>query len=313
MKTRIALTTLAAALVLTGCGRALPGAAGRTASAVRAHALGGWQAPVMLDDFNRRHAYGLYAPDHHPFFKPLVFTFVGLRGGANTALELLAPAQETQPRKGFVMREDLDATGSFLPPDGDDNSKPAAHVKLNFRWNVNGAVAQDPAIFAMVAFQLAKKTASGDESSIGLAYAWTNDKYCPGQILKTVIGEGEDALPTRVIVLRSGTGFGPKPCGANILDDMMAQSVVETRSLEQDLATIQGRLPYDAGGNDAAAAANGQADRTGCPGGPAMEGADAYNSEIYGIEKIGAGADMPQVICAHALIDDIGMQLKFDR
>jgi hypothetical protein len=314
---RLALTSLTCALLLAGCGRGLPG----TATAAASHGLrvkaAGWQDPVVLDDFNRRHAYGVYAPDHHPFFKPLVFTMVGLRGGANTALELLAPDQETQPRKGFVLREDLEETGLFLPPNGDDNSKPAAHVRLNFRWAVNGAVTQDPAIFAMVAFQLAKRTAEGGEASIGLAYAWTNEKYCPGQILKTVIGEGEDAVPTRVIVLKAGTGFGPKPCGATILDEMMSQSTVEQRSMEADLAYIQGRLPFDAGGNDAAATASGQADRTACPPPGQMAllgvGEPPINTDILGIEKCGAGADMPQAICAHALIDDLSMQLKFEK
>jgi hypothetical protein len=116
-----------------------------------------------------------------------------------------------------------------------------------------------------------------------------------------------------VIVLRSGTGYGPKPCGASILEDMLAQSQVEQRSLEQDLAYIQGRLPFDAGGNDAMAAANGQGDRTTCPAPAMIEGGDAFNTEIYGIEKVGAGADMPQVICAHALVDDITMQLKYEK
>jgi len=310
---RFALTALACAVALTGCGRALPGtAAAKAAQALRARAAG-WQDPVVLDDFNHRHSYGVYAPDHHPFFKPLVFTMVGLRGGANTALELLAPDKETQPRKGFVLREDLGEDGSFLPPDADDKSKPAAHVRLNFRWNVNGAVTADPAIFAMTAFVLDKKLPSGEESAIGLAYAWTNDKYCPGQILKTTIGEGEDAVPTRVLVIRNGTGFGPKPCGANILEDMMAQSQVETRSLEQDLAYVQTRLPFDAGGNDRAATANDQADRTACPSPPqaALEG-NPINTDIYGIMQCGAGADMPAVICAHSLIDDLTCQLKFE-
>ncbi|MDB5101070.1 MAG: hypothetical protein JWM80_5491 [Cyanobacteria bacterium RYN_339] len=315
MKFRSALIPLTCALLLAGCGRGLPGTATAAASkGLRAHATG-WQDTVVLDDFNRRHAYGVYAPDHHPFFKPLVFTFVGLRGGANTALELLAPDQETQPRKGFVLREDLGEAGLFLPPNADENSKPAPHVRLGFRWAVNGAVTQDPAIFAMTVFQLEKKAADGTEGSIGLAYAWTNEKYCPGQILKTVIGEGEDAIPTRVLVVHSGTGFGPKPCGASILEEMMSTSTVEQRSLEADLAYIHGRLPFDAGGNDAASTASGQADRTSCPqpAGAMAVGDPPINTEIYGVEKLGGGADMPQAICAHALLDDFTMQLKFEK
>lgn len=205
-----------------------------------------------------------------------------------------------------------------------DKAQVAPHVRLNFRWNVNAPQTADAAIFAEATYIMVKRTpvtdASGkpkvddsgdpvyEESRFAIAYAWTNQAYCRDQVIKGVIAGGGESIPLRILVVRNDAGLN-QPCGANVLDQMHREAKLEQRYLEKDLARIEAILPFDPATDLAGGETRSKCGEPGQLMAPAPT--NPINQNVVGIYSLGGGAEMPSGICAHSILDDFSMELKW--
>jgi hypothetical protein len=297
------------ALGLTACGQAFNlDEMARVRAASQLATRSAWEPPIVLEDFDTTgHQYVHEGPVSHPFFEALEFTPVKPAGSGTTVLEILG-ANRPKPRKGFLVTSDVEYDGAFIREVG-EKEQLAQHVKVGFKWAVNGAATQDPSLFAQVVFVFESKRLGRK----GLGYVWSN-RHCPGTVLAGQLGNGEYAVPLRLIVLSQGVGLG-QPCSDAALSKMALAPV------ERDfVADVRWAFNESTPLGELALVPLG--DSAGCVSDKALpprqfvqdaQGRNLPNTDLMGIAQVAFGAELARGICAHAIVDDVVVQKAWPR
>ena len=301
------VATAASALAACGQGPLAPGLAARArVAAVQARNLEGWEAPVVLEDFDEtENDYADLSPINHPFFAPIRFTAVRASSAGSTVLELLG-SNQSKLRKGLKLTEDIEDDGSFTRK---VNEKPvlAEDAKVSFKWGNNGGKSTDPSTYAAVIFVFASKRIG----TAAVAYAWTS-RYAPGTVLPGQIGsDGDDPIPMRTICLETGVGLG-EPCGESALQKIQMKAVerefcadVRWAFAESTKLTEPGSVPSVDLAAPVAAFPPAQFSQD-------AGGRKIANTDITGITQLGFAAEIAKGICSHAIVDDVRVQKKWN-
>lgn len=302
----VCLSALAASAAGCGVGNA-PGLASAKSRGALAARADKFEEPIVLEDFDTtQRDYDFIGPTFHPFFDKIMFTPVKQVASTSTVAEILGTAS-TKPRKGFYVTSDVDGEASFQR-EVEEGKPPitAKQVKISFRWGVNAMATTDPSMAAEVAF-LFDSTRLGHKA---LGYAWTN-RYCPGTVLQSQIGSGDEAIPMRIICLAIGDGQGAV-CSEATLNKMALVPVERNFAADVRWAfsdstklTEPGVAVTDADAKCAPVQFPPK-DFTSDPAGRAID-----NTDLKGIEGLGFGAEIAKGVCAHAVVDDVKLQLKW--
>ncbi|MEB3195903.1 MAG: hypothetical protein VKP62_01750 [Candidatus Sericytochromatia bacterium] len=300
---RLSLLTCGLTALTAACGlpqTGLDGARAKGRGTLAAQSV--WEPPTVLEDFDSTaNQYDHYGPVSHPFFDPLEFTPLKPSAAGSTVLEILG-ANRPKPRKGFLFTADVEDAGALVR---EVNEKPvmAEQVKVGFKWANNGAPTTDPCLYAQVVFVFDSKRLGRR----GLGYVWSN-RHCPGAVLTGQLGNGEGALPLRLICLAQGVGLG-QPCGEAALNKMSLTAV------ERDFAAD---VRWAFSESTPAGEIGIVADRG--PGGceparvqPPRVFTSQSNADLTGIIGLAFGAELAKGICSHAIVDDVWVQKAWPR
>ncbi len=325
IRTLSSLTLGALALATAaGCG-AGPLAAGAARSGLMAAKEIGWEAPVILEDFQDMKAtdkpdrnrsnltdsgneYDLYVPDDHPFFGAITFTVVKPKAAGSICLEMLGPSR-SKPNRGLAITDDCAEQGAFFRGEG-DKRKFAEKAKVAFKWGLNAQASADNQTYARMVYVFGYMPAGAKEPvERALAYSW-GSTACVGDVIKSDLALSRDRhIEMATIVLAQGPGPVSEACGEAAMDKIPLLKVERNFLRDARWAFSQPGTPSvcvpgstPGGGTVTPVAAVFP---------PANFPDDPNRGEFWGITQIGFGSEMARNTCAHSLIDDVTVQLKW--
>lgn len=293
---------LTLAATLAGCGvSALPGAKAPGAFGARAAA---WQEPLVFEDFEVDPYFDFFGPSHgHPLMTPTVFYWHG-----RAALGEVIALRGTKPHKGLFIKE-LGEEGSFFFDDDPDDDKPGAlapKARASFKWAVNAEPTGDVAFPALVTYVFEHK---GDKATEvrHLTYAWSN--VLPvGAVIERKLRWDDAEIDGRILVIEKGNGLG-QPASEQGFEQLKKKMESDPGTLVTKDFVASVRYAWDA--RNLHQLLDGKAEKPAAPQGPIppLSYGTAPNKEVLGVLGIGIGAEVPKGVSAHALLDEVGIQL----